>query len=220
MCKDLSTQLFHRTNVTTLSQMFNDYLHSSYFDYINRYRIEHFKRIASDPANAQMTLIALSEMSGFKRSSFFNVFKKMEGCTPNEWITSSHEQVQRSLWVGSTLLVSRLNTPRESAQTECWAWCTNRFNLAILISYISWAQNLNSIDEKRVPIWAAMQVTCGRTFPLIVVWEGSYETSPTIFVVQHIPHHRDEPHRQNSVTLHPKSKQHMMQATNTHILYI
>ena len=84
------------TNVTTLSQMFNDYLHSSYFDYINRYRIEHFKRIASDPANAQMTLIALSEMSGFKRSSFFNVFKKMEGCTPNEWITSSHEQVQHS----------------------------------------------------------------------------------------------------------------------------
>lgn len=76
--------------------MFNDYLHSSYFDYINRYRIEHFKRIASDPANAQMTLIALSEMSGFKRSSFFKVFKKMEGCTPNEWITSSHEQVQHS----------------------------------------------------------------------------------------------------------------------------
>ncbi len=76
------------TNVTTLSQMFNDYLHSSYFDYINRYRIEHFKRIASDPANAQMTLIALSEMSGFKRSSFFNVFKKMEGCTPNEWMKS------------------------------------------------------------------------------------------------------------------------------------
>ena len=74
------------TNAATLSQMFNDYLQTSYFDYVNRYRIEHFKRIALDPANAQLTLIALSEMCGFKHSSFFNVFKKMEGCTPNEWM--------------------------------------------------------------------------------------------------------------------------------------
>lgn len=74
------------TNVTTLSQMFNDYLHTSYFEYVNSYRISHFKRIALDPAHSQLTLIALSEMCGFKRSSFFNVFKKMEGCTPNEWM--------------------------------------------------------------------------------------------------------------------------------------
>ena len=74
------------TNAATLSQMFNDYLQTSYFDYVNRYRIEHFKRIALDPANNQLTLTALSEMCGFKHSSFFNVFKKMEGCTPNEWM--------------------------------------------------------------------------------------------------------------------------------------
>ncbi len=80
------------TNATTLSQMFNDYLHTSYFDYINRYRVEEFKRKALDPECSQLTLLAVSEMCGFKRSSFFNVFKKFEGCTPSEWVKAHKEE--------------------------------------------------------------------------------------------------------------------------------
>ena len=81
------------TNATTLSQMFNDYLHTSFFDYINRYRVEEFKKRAIMPQNSQLTLLAISEQCGFKRSSFFSVFKKMEGCTPSEWV-KKQENVQ------------------------------------------------------------------------------------------------------------------------------
>lgn len=74
------------TNAATLSQMFNDYMQTNYFDFVNAYRIEHFKQLALDPQYTNYTVLAISEMCGFKRSSFFNVFKKMEGCTPSEWV--------------------------------------------------------------------------------------------------------------------------------------
>ena len=79
------------SNAGTLSLMFNDYMHTNYFDFINRYRIDHFKKLALDPDYAQYTVLAISEMCGLKRSSFFNVFKKFEGCTPSEWIKKTKE---------------------------------------------------------------------------------------------------------------------------------
>lgn len=81
---ELATQA--GTNATTLSQMFNDYLNTSYFDYVNHYRVAEFKRRAIAKEYANLTLLAISEQCGFKRSSFFNVFKKLEGCTPSEWV--------------------------------------------------------------------------------------------------------------------------------------
>lgn len=84
------------TNATTLSQMFNDYLHTSYFDYVNHYRVEEFKRRALDKEYSNLTLLAISEQCGFKRSSFFNVFKKYEGCTPNEWVKRESAQSSQS----------------------------------------------------------------------------------------------------------------------------
>lgn len=72
-------------SATILSQMFNDYLGTTYFDYVNRYRMEEFKQMAQNPENKHLTILAMSERCGFKRSSFFSVFKKFEGCTPSEW---------------------------------------------------------------------------------------------------------------------------------------
>lgn len=75
------------TNATTLSQMFNDYMHTNFLDFINHYRLERFKQMASDERlSQQFTVHALSEQCGFKRSTFFSVFKKSEGCTPTEWM--------------------------------------------------------------------------------------------------------------------------------------
>lgn len=74
------------TNATTLSQMFNDYLGTTYFDYVNHYRLEEFKQIVLSQHNKQLTILATAERCGFKRSSFFSVFKRFEGCTPNEWV--------------------------------------------------------------------------------------------------------------------------------------
>jgi AraC-like DNA-binding protein len=62
------------------------YVHQNYYDFINSYRLEEFKRRLADKAYSRYTLIALSEQCGFKKSSFFSTFKKMMGITPAEYL--------------------------------------------------------------------------------------------------------------------------------------
>ncbi len=71
---------------TKLSQMFNHYLHQNFFDFINAYRVEEFKRKAVSEKYSQYTIAAISETCGFKRSTFFATFKKFEQCTPTDWL--------------------------------------------------------------------------------------------------------------------------------------
>ena len=72
-----------------LSQMLNQYVKQNFFDFINSYRVEEFKRMIKDEKYNQYTVTAISEMCGFKRSSFFVAFKKFEGCTPNEYLNNA-----------------------------------------------------------------------------------------------------------------------------------
>lgn len=84
---DLSEAL--NTSSHTLSFVFSQHLNTSYYDYINAFRIEEFKKMVNDPANSKYTLLALSEKCGFNsRASFFRSFKKIAGQTPNEYIKS------------------------------------------------------------------------------------------------------------------------------------
>lgn len=69
-----------------LSQLFNVYLQRNYYDFMNHYRLEEFKRRIDDKRYAHYTLLALAEECGFKRSSFFATFKKVEGITPTEYV--------------------------------------------------------------------------------------------------------------------------------------
>lgn len=69
-----------------LSQMFNVYTQQTFLDFINRYRIEEFKRLIKDPAYNHYTITAICELCGFKRSTFFSAFKKLENCTPSEYL--------------------------------------------------------------------------------------------------------------------------------------
>ena len=71
---------------TILSNMFKYYLKKSYYDYVNSYRLNEFKRYLDEKAYKQYTIIALSEKCGFKKSSFFTTFRKMEGMTPTEYL--------------------------------------------------------------------------------------------------------------------------------------
>ena len=71
---DLATM----TGVTShaLSYFFNQYLKKNYYDYINEYRVEEFKRLIVDEQYAKYTLEALAEVCGFSsRASFFRYFK-------------------------------------------------------------------------------------------------------------------------------------------------
>ena len=69
-----------------LSQMFSMHVGKSFVEYVNGLRVEEFKKRASDPQYNQFTTVALAEMCGMKKSAFFASFKKIEGCTPNEWL--------------------------------------------------------------------------------------------------------------------------------------
>ncbi|MDD6894642.1 MAG: helix-turn-helix transcriptional regulator [Prevotellaceae bacterium] len=73
-----------------LSQVFSIHVKESYYDYINRYRLEEFKRLVAEGQHKHFTVAALSEQCGFKRTSFFSTFRKMEGMTPTEWIQKYH----------------------------------------------------------------------------------------------------------------------------------
>lgn len=73
----------------TLSYMFNQYLKKNYYDYLNDYRIDEFKRLVNKDEYSKYTLTALAGFCGFSsRTSFFRYFKKVTGITPSEYVRS------------------------------------------------------------------------------------------------------------------------------------
>lgn len=79
------------TSTVKLSQLLNMFVKKNYYDFINQYRLDEFKRRANDKHYANYTLIALAEECGFRRSSFFSTFKKIENVTPTEYIKNIKE---------------------------------------------------------------------------------------------------------------------------------
>lgn len=69
-----------------LSQIFSIYMNDNYYDFVNRYRMAEFKEIIKSGNYRKYTLTALSEKCGFKKTSFFSAFRKMEGMTPAEYL--------------------------------------------------------------------------------------------------------------------------------------
>ncbi len=53
---------------------------------IHHLRLEDFKRRRRDARYRGISTASLSEMCGFKKTTFFAAFKKFENCTPIEWI--------------------------------------------------------------------------------------------------------------------------------------
>lgn len=75
-----------------LSQLFTQFMHRNYYDYIAEYRVEEFKRMAADPAYARYTISTLYELCGFRsRSSFVASFKKFTGMMPKDYIKKSRK---------------------------------------------------------------------------------------------------------------------------------
>lgn len=70
-----------------LSYIFSQYLNISFYDYINRYRVDEFKAVVNEHGIDSFTLSALAEKAGFSsRATFFRHFKDIEGITPGEYI--------------------------------------------------------------------------------------------------------------------------------------
>ena len=69
-----------------LSEVINTKLNQSFFDFVNKYRIEKVKRDLTDSKKKHLTLLALANDAGFNsKSSFNSIFKKVSGVTPTEY---------------------------------------------------------------------------------------------------------------------------------------
>lgn len=73
-----------------LTYIINTGLHKNFFNFINEYRVEEFKRRAVDPDYDHLTLLAIAFDCGFNsKSSFHNIFKNITGQTPSEYKKSA-----------------------------------------------------------------------------------------------------------------------------------
>jgi len=70
-----------------LSWLVNEMHAQNFNQFINKYRIEHFKKLAVNPENKQFSIIGLAYDSGFNSKTVFNTyFKKSTGQSPKAWI--------------------------------------------------------------------------------------------------------------------------------------
>lgn len=59
---------------------------ANFFDYVNRHRIEEAKRLLADPANANVSILALGMDAGFGSKSSFNAaFRRHTSQTPSQY---------------------------------------------------------------------------------------------------------------------------------------
>ena len=73
-----------------LSWLINEKKGGNFNQFINTYRIEQFKQLAQNPANAHLSILGLAYESGFNSKTVFNTyFKKAVGMTPKEWMKQS-----------------------------------------------------------------------------------------------------------------------------------
>jgi AraC-like DNA-binding protein len=73
-------------SIHNLSEVINSRLNKSYYDFINEYRVEEFKKKLADPSSLNYNLISIAFDSGFNSKTSFNtIFKKMTGQTPSKY---------------------------------------------------------------------------------------------------------------------------------------
>lgn len=72
-----------------LSQLINDQLGKSFFEFINSYRVVEVKKRFFDPQYSNLTLLGIAMECGFNSKASFNrIFKQLTGQTPTEYINT------------------------------------------------------------------------------------------------------------------------------------
>ncbi len=87
---DLASEI--GTNRTYLSNYLNQSLGTTFFDYINKFRIEYAEEMLANPENNDK-LETIAEKSGFNSlSTFRRAFERTHGCTPAEFRKKQKEK--------------------------------------------------------------------------------------------------------------------------------
>jgi AraC-like DNA-binding protein len=69
-----------------LSQVMNEYIGKSFYDYINHYRVEEAKTLLLSSEKKHFKIASIAYDAGFNSLSTFNdVFRKTTGCTPSQF---------------------------------------------------------------------------------------------------------------------------------------
>lgn len=75
-----------------LSYLINEQTGMNFNEFINQFRLAHFKEIAVDAKNAHLTILGLAYESGFNSKTVFNAyFKKIEDTTPGNWLKKAKQ---------------------------------------------------------------------------------------------------------------------------------
>lgn len=83
--RDLAEQVEIHPN--QLSWLLNEKFGKKFNEFVNHYRLDHFKKLIQDPRNENISIIGLAYESGFNSKTVFNTFFKKEvGMTPNEYL--------------------------------------------------------------------------------------------------------------------------------------
>ena len=77
---------FMNISVNHLSQVINEQLGMTFFDFVNSFRVDEVKARLSSPDVKNFTLLGIAYDSGFNsKSSFNSIFKKFTGLTPSQF---------------------------------------------------------------------------------------------------------------------------------------
>ncbi|WP_431134671.1 helix-turn-helix domain-containing protein [Psychroserpens mesophilus] len=77
-------------NTNKISYLINKVFNLNFNEFVNSYRLNHFKTIALDSKNSHLTILGLAYDSGFNSKSVFNTyFKKIEDVTPSAWLKAN-----------------------------------------------------------------------------------------------------------------------------------
>ncbi len=69
-----------------ISQLINESLQTSFYDLINKYRLDEFKKRVNQPQYAHLSILGLALDCGFNsKSGFYKVFKKHTGISPSQY---------------------------------------------------------------------------------------------------------------------------------------
>lgn len=78
-----------------LSQVINSMESKTFYDFINAWRINEFKKMAAQPQNQKYTLLALAFECGFNsKTAFYRNFKNLTGQSPTQYLKDQHIQIQ------------------------------------------------------------------------------------------------------------------------------
>lgn len=78
--------------VHAISEVTNGSMGQNFFDYLNNYRIEEFKRLATKSKKDEIIILHLAFDAGFSSKTSFNIaFKKFTGETPSQFVKKIRE---------------------------------------------------------------------------------------------------------------------------------